>query len=119
MFASSLENTARTQVIIELLQALQCFIKQANHITSLIPDPFVLFSSGFLILQLLLKFLNLFQAPSLLQGKPDHCSKAEGAAGSLQTVEFRAAENAIAKQRPPNQQQLARRGDGLGVGDSN
>lgn len=119
MFASSLENTARTQVIIELLQALRCFIKQANRITSFIPDPFVLFSSGFLKLQLLLKFLNLFQAPSLLQGKPDHCSKAEGAAGSLQTVEFRAAENAIAKQRPPNQQQLARGGDGLGVGDSN
>lgn len=59
----------------------------------------------------------MFLAPSLLQGKPGHCSEPEGAVGSLQRVEFsEAARNATAKQRSPNQQQLAREEDGLRVG---
>lgn len=58
----------------------------------------------------------MLQAPLLLQGKPDHCSQEEGAAGSLQAVGFRAAGNAMEKQRSANQQ-LPRGGGGLGVGD--
>lgn len=38
--------------------------------------------------------------------------------GPAERVEYRAAGNTIAKQRSPNQQQLARGGDGSGVGDT-
>lgn len=52
----------------------------------------------------------MFLSPSLLQGKPDHCEQEESAAGSLQTVEFRASRNAMAKERSAKQQQLVKEG---------
>ena len=85
---------------------------------SFIPDPLVLLSSGFLISATSIKVSEVVPGSVTSGGKARPLQPGGGCCRVPADSEFRAAGNAMAKQTSANQQQLARGGNGLGVGDS-